>query len=38
MQGNYVSQWCEFEFEDLHELVNKLENTLKILTKTHMSL
>ena len=29
VQGNYVSQWCEFEFEDLRELVNKLENSDK---------
>ena len=29
VQGNYVSQWCEFEFEDLCELVNKLENSDK---------
>ena len=29
MQENYVSQWCDFEFEDLRELVNKLENSNK---------
>ena len=27
VQGNYVSQWCDFEFEDLRELVKKLENS-----------
>ena len=29
MDGNYVSQWCDFEFEELCELVNKVENSDK---------